>query len=522
LLAVSARGREMAAIEIPDPGRMVGIASGVDTVQEVLAEIPGYVIAANKNCPTQTVIAGDSEATDAAIEAFKSRGITVYPLPVSHAFHSRIVAPASAPLKKVLGRLDIKAPQRPITTNVTSKYYPTGPGAKAEVIDILAQQVASPVEWMAQIERMYADGSRIFVECGPKRALTGFTVSILKRRPHRALYTNHPKRGGVTSFLDALAGLVALGFPVKAEADRAVPDLFVPMAPRLATNEAIATRMEARTTGSSAPADGGEATDDVVRTIVAIIAEATAYSPQDMRLDDDLEADLGVDTVKQAEIVAKVRDRFRLDHDPGFRLGDYRTLRDLANYAARRLGSTTVSAVKATPVEEDVEPSVERLPLARVEHERPSRTTEPSISPDVLQALARGAVEAGLSGGAANDVASAMLPAIQSLVAALQAALPKPAPAVAESPALPKSAPPPAVDDRALPIRRSEAPPAPREVEGKKLRIVCSGAAIGLPGGNEVFAADNIQAILEGQNRITIIPDADQDRILSKRIVRLQ
>ncbi len=173
LLAVSARGREMAAIEIPDPGRMVGIASGVDTVQEVLAEIPGYVIAANKNCPTQTVIAGESEATDAAIEAFRSRGITVYPLPVSHAFHSRIVAPASGPLKNVLGRLDIKAPVRPITTNVTSKYYPTGPGAKAEVIDILAQQVASPVEWMAQIERMYADGARIFVECGPKRALTG-------------------------------------------------------------------------------------------------------------------------------------------------------------------------------------------------------------------------------------------------------------------------------------------------------------------------------------------------------------
>jgi len=208
LLAVSARGREMAAIEIPDPGRMVGIATGVDTVQEVLAEIPGYVIAANKNCPTQTVIAGDSEATDAAIEAFKSRGVTVYPLPVSHAFHSRIVAPASAPLKKVLGRLDIKAPLRPITTNVTSKYYPTGAAAKDEGIDILAQQVASPVEWMAQIERMYADNARIFVECGPKRALTGFTVSILKRRPHRALYTNHPTADSNTNVATSSRGSV--------------------------------------------------------------------------------------------------------------------------------------------------------------------------------------------------------------------------------------------------------------------------------------------------------------------------
>ena len=252
---------------------------------------------------------------------------------------------------------------------------------------------------------------------------------------------------------------------MRAEPDQKIPDLFAPMAPRLATNEAIAKRMEARTTGPALPTEGGEATDDVVRTIVSIIAEATAYSPQDMRLDDDLEADLGVDTVKQAEIVARVRDRFRLDHD---RTSAALPLRDLANYAARRLGSTTVTAVKATPVEEDEEPSVERLPLTRREPERPTHAAEPAISPDMLRALARGAVEAGLSGGAANDVASAMMPAIQALISAMQTALPKPAPAVVEAPAVAVGA-------------RSTSQGGGAE-EADQDRVL--GAAIGLPGGS--------------------------------------
>ena len=158
---------------------MAEIVSGEETVQEVLAET-GYVVPANKNCPTQTVIAGESDAVEAAIEAFRSRGITVYPLPVSHAFHSRIVAPASEPLKRVLQRLDVQPPKRPITTNVTSRYYPTGEGAVEKIIENLASQVAAPVEWTAQIERMYIDGARIFVECGPKRALAGFVVNIFE------------------------------------------------------------------------------------------------------------------------------------------------------------------------------------------------------------------------------------------------------------------------------------------------------------------------------------------------------
>ena len=41
-----------------------------------------------------------------------------------------------------------------------------------------------------------------------------------------------------------------------------------------------------------------------------IVAEMTGYPPELLDVDLDLEADLGVDTVKQAEVFAAVRDRF--------------------------------------------------------------------------------------------------------------------------------------------------------------------------------------------------------------------
>ena len=252
LRAVSARGREMASIKLDDQGKMAGIATNTENVEEVLAEVEGYVVPANKNCPTQTVIAGASVPVEEATERFRARGYTVYPLPVSHAFHSAIVKPASEPLRLVLKRLGLKAPVRPITTNVTAEYYPTGPGCEEEIIDILARQIYHPVEWVAQVERMYEDGARAFVECGPKRALTGFVATILKRHPHRAYYTNHPKRWyPVVPRFSRWA--VGRRLPVKPVATEMNPDIFAVPEPRRATTQAIQAHLAASIRPRGAP-----------------------------------------------------------------------------------------------------------------------------------------------------------------------------------------------------------------------------------------------------------------------------
>ena len=49
----------------------------------------------------------------------------------------------------------------------------------------------------------------------------------------------------------------------------------------------------------------------VAARIVALVAEQTGYPADMLALDLDLEADLGIDTVKQAELFATIRERIR-------------------------------------------------------------------------------------------------------------------------------------------------------------------------------------------------------------------
>ena len=491
LLAVSARGREMASIKIDDPGKMAGIASSADVVEEVLAEVRGYVIAANKNCPSQTVIAGASDAVDEAIERFRARGITVYPLPVSHAFHSSIVAPASEPLRAVLGRLGLQEPKRPITTNVTAEYYPTGTGAVDQIIDTLAQQVAAPVEWTAQVERMYDDGARVFVECGPKRALTGFIVSILKRKPHRALYTNHPKRGGVWALRDSLAGLLVTGFPVLATPKAAVDDLLATGEPRKATTEAITAHMALQT-------EATEPIPDITDGILRIVAAKTGYEVSDLDIDFELEADLGIDTVKQAEVFAVVRETYGIARDPNFVFGEHKSLRSVIEWAASRLGATR----HALPSE----------PVRSTPPQTQTQTNTALVSDTVVTDFLTQAAKMGMSESNGKEFAEALLPAVQALISTAFTA------AKTETPSAVSPTPTPvSVSTPAAPAPKM---PAPADWIPVSVDIVCSGASIGLPGGTEVFDADNIGAMFRGENRISHI-GSRTDEFMDLGLVRL-
>ncbi|MBT5122253.1 MAG: hypothetical protein HOM38_05960, partial [Euryarchaeota archaeon] len=86
--------------------------------------------------------------------------------------------------------------------------------SKEAVLSKLALQMASAVEWTTQIQTMYDAGARAFVEVGPKRALSMFAAQILEDQPHLPVMTNHPKQGGIASFLAALATMALAGRPM--------------------------------------------------------------------------------------------------------------------------------------------------------------------------------------------------------------------------------------------------------------------------------------------------------------------
>lgn len=236
LEAVAVRGREMAKVSIADPGLMMSVPADARLVEEVLAQVDGYVVAANKNSPKQTVISGETHAVKKAGELFADRGLEGVLLPVSAAFHSGVVAPAREPFMRTLEKLTVNPPAVPVLSNVTGEFYPVGPAAPSKIRDLLGKQFAAPVEWVKSLRKMYSEGIRIFVECGPKRVMTNLTIDTLPT-DILAVPTNHPKKGGIAQFLEAAAALAAEGLPIdfssaeliKDTAKQAVPRQPVPL-----------------------------------------------------------------------------------------------------------------------------------------------------------------------------------------------------------------------------------------------------------------------------------------------------
>lgn len=207
---VAVRGTAMATTQPKegDKGVMASISLPTEEVEQHLAVFNGRVVIANKNSQKQTIIAGYTREMEQAIAHFEGLEIRTIRLPVSHAFHTEIVSPASEPLRGFLDTLTIEAPHTPLLTNVDASYYPNEPTA---IRDLLSVQLARPVEWNRIIERMYADGVRTFIEIGPKKALQGFVADILEERPHRAYLSNHPKFGGPASLARLVSALWADG-----------------------------------------------------------------------------------------------------------------------------------------------------------------------------------------------------------------------------------------------------------------------------------------------------------------------
>ena len=105
LNAVSARGRGMTRVAVSDTGKMAAVFAPLHEVERILKTIDGYVVIANINSEHQAVIGGASDAVTQTMEVLQKAGFEVSALPVSHAFHTSIVAPASEPLRQELAHL---------------------------------------------------------------------------------------------------------------------------------------------------------------------------------------------------------------------------------------------------------------------------------------------------------------------------------------------------------------------------------------------------------------------------------
>ncbi|MDC0680904.1 type I polyketide synthase [Sorangium atrum] len=249
LLRVARRRGELMGAASSERGAMIAVPRGID---EVRALGLGGVVIANHNGPKQVVLSGSVAAIEAAEERLKGVGIQARRLDVAAAFHSPLVAEASAPLREFLAGIAVEAPAAPVYSNAEIEPYAGGGDAAR---DRLARQLAEPVRFVEEIERMYADGVRTFVEVGPGSVLTNLVGDILSGRPHRAVALDRKGKHGVTSLLEAVARLAVAGVPLDA---RVLWEGFAaPSDPRALPKPKLALQINGSNYGKPYPPQGG-------------------------------------------------------------------------------------------------------------------------------------------------------------------------------------------------------------------------------------------------------------------------
>jgi len=277
-------------------GSMAFINTHQSIVQEMLNEIEGYIVVANLNSYSQTVVSGDINSINQFIDTAISQGYHARQLSVDMAFHSAYMQDVVDPFRKIMFEAKMCYGNCPVSSHKRSIFYPLAEDKalqgsimtnadRARLIDLFAPQPINPIDFISQVELAYQAGIRRFIEIGPKKTLTGLVNDILQGKEFQTLFLD--QRSGVVSHLENVSPLLKQSLTFYRS----------PLATQSRTIEKIKISDIDDIPESANPLDW-------VRQVVAIVS---GYSVSDINDTDEFEGDLGIDTLKIFDIISRLR-----------------------------------------------------------------------------------------------------------------------------------------------------------------------------------------------------------------------
>ena len=158
---------------IPDSEYEMAAVIGLDSskIEEIcneLKESGKFVVPANYNCSSQTVVSGEKEAVEEAIEKLKSAGAKrVIPLKTSGPFHTEKLIEASKAFEKELENVNFNLDEEKVKVikNIDGTYYNKNDNIK----EILVKHIISPVRFDKAIKLMSDENIDEYIEIGPRK-----------------------------------------------------------------------------------------------------------------------------------------------------------------------------------------------------------------------------------------------------------------------------------------------------------------------------------------------------------------
>lgn len=176
---IKARAEAMQKAAEANKGAMCAIIGlSAEEIEKTCEEIDGYVVPVNYNSTVQTVIAGDVDAVDKAIEVFTDKKARCMKLNVASAFHSKLMQSAADEFYDKIKAVKFNEPTVEFYSNVLG-------GELTDFSDmpaLLAKHIVSPVKFTSELDQMDAAGYENYIELGPNKVLTGLVKKTLKGR----------------------------------------------------------------------------------------------------------------------------------------------------------------------------------------------------------------------------------------------------------------------------------------------------------------------------------------------------
>ena len=125
---------------------------------------------ANFNTPVQTTVSGRIAAVEWAIALAKERGAKrALLLPVSGAFHSRLMVPVAEAMRPLIDETEVHAGQVPLVADLDARFLRD----PADLRDELVDQICGSVRWVDVVGALVGAGVTRFYEIGPGQVLAG-------------------------------------------------------------------------------------------------------------------------------------------------------------------------------------------------------------------------------------------------------------------------------------------------------------------------------------------------------------
>ena len=164
---VKERGDAMALAAGLEPTSMAAILGGEQqAVESRLVELG--LEPANYNGGGQIVAAG-SAASIGELQTAAPAGARVIPLQVAGAFHTRYMSPAVSTLAAYSAGLTVNEPTTMLWSNAGGRLV----GSGTEFVELMVNQVRSPVRWDLCMAAMVEAGVTAVIEVAPAGTLTG-------------------------------------------------------------------------------------------------------------------------------------------------------------------------------------------------------------------------------------------------------------------------------------------------------------------------------------------------------------